>query len=137
MKTEKVSVNLNPVELGQIDYLVSRGLFDSRSDFIRTASRKSLEGYKDEFDKFLREDEEVDSSDKMLFGVAYVHIVKSELTRLHANGRKLHIRVIGVLSFDKAITPEDIRNTISYCKVGGKLIAKPEIKAALEEIAYL
>ena len=54
MKTEKVSVNLSPVELGQIDCLVDKGLFDSRSDFIRTAARKALDGYVEELNEFLK-----------------------------------------------------------------------------------
>ncbi|MCL2664635.1 MAG: hypothetical protein FWE82_03400, partial [Defluviitaleaceae bacterium] len=54
MKTEKVSLNLSPCELGQIDCLVEKGLFDSRSDFLRTAARKFLDGYESELQNFLQ-----------------------------------------------------------------------------------
>ena len=40
--TEKVTINLGFVDLGQIDLLVQEGFYSNRSDFIRTAIRNQL-----------------------------------------------------------------------------------------------
>ena len=47
-KTEKITINLGPVDLGQIDLLVQEGFYANRTDFIRTAIRHQLTTYADE-----------------------------------------------------------------------------------------
>ena len=39
-KTEKITINLGLVDLGQIDLLVQEGFYTNRTDFVRTAIRK-------------------------------------------------------------------------------------------------
>ena len=41
-KTEKITINLGYVDLGQIDLLVREGFYANRTDFIRTAVRNQL-----------------------------------------------------------------------------------------------
>ena len=41
-ETEKITINLGFVDLGQIDLLVAEGFYGNRSDFIRTAIRNQL-----------------------------------------------------------------------------------------------
>src|ERR1700682_6407224 len=41
-ETEKITINLGPVDLGQIDLLVQEGFYANRTDFIRTAIRAQL-----------------------------------------------------------------------------------------------
>src|SRR5258708_37804332 len=41
-KTEKITMNLGLVDLGQIDLLVQEGFYSNRTDFIRTAMRTQL-----------------------------------------------------------------------------------------------
>src|SRR4029453_2527304 len=41
-KTEKITINLGLVDLGQIDLLVQEGFYANRTDFIRTAIRTQL-----------------------------------------------------------------------------------------------
>ena len=38
-KTEKITVNVGLVDLGEIDLLVGEGFYANRTDFIRTAIR--------------------------------------------------------------------------------------------------
>src|SRR3989454_9491485 len=40
--TEKITINLGLVDLGQIDLLVHEGFYSNRTDFIRTAIRNHL-----------------------------------------------------------------------------------------------
>ena len=39
---EKITINLNAVDLAKVDYLAEQGFYSSRSDFIRTAIRNQL-----------------------------------------------------------------------------------------------
>ena len=41
-ESEKITINLGFMELGQIDLLVSAGFYANRTDFIRTAIRNQL-----------------------------------------------------------------------------------------------
>ena len=134
MKTEKVSVNLNPVELGQIDCLVDRGLFDSRSDFMRSAARKTLEGYNADLRQFIEQDhlESDDAEHFLMIGV--LSLGKTEITRAIASGKKMCIRIIGLLSIANGVTPEEIKQVVQSCKVYGKLVASKEVKEALKEV---
>ena len=42
-KSEKITINIGLVDLGQIDLLVDEGFFANRTDFIRTAIRRQLD----------------------------------------------------------------------------------------------
>src|SRR3979490_3638405 len=41
--SEKITINLGYVDLGQIDLLVQEGFYSNRTDFIRTAIRNQLD----------------------------------------------------------------------------------------------
>ena len=42
--TEKITINLGVVDLGQIDLLVREGFYSNRTDLIRTAIRNPEQG---------------------------------------------------------------------------------------------
>ncbi len=42
-RSEKITINIGLVDLGQIDLLVDEGFYANRTDFIRTAIRRQLE----------------------------------------------------------------------------------------------
>ena len=44
-ETEKITINLGLVDLGQIDLLVQEGFYQNRTDFIRTAIRNQLSSH--------------------------------------------------------------------------------------------
>ena len=46
-ETEKITINLSVVDLGQVDLLVEQGFYSSRSDLIRTAIRSQLNVHAD------------------------------------------------------------------------------------------
>jgi len=135
MKTEKVSVNLSPTELGQIDLLVERGLYDNRSDFMRTAARKTLENYSNDFKQFLEPEHLKTEGERRLFWSAGISALsKSDIDNLIANGNKAHIRAIGLFTISNKATPEEIQQAVCSCKVYGKLVASDAVKETLREI---
>ena len=139
MKSEKVTINLSAVELAQIDFLVEKGLYANRSDFIRLAVRKQTEEHQNEIKKF------VDSSDQsswvglgamtysFLWSVGAASIHQDYLEEVLLANKNLDIRVIGVLTVYKEVNPEQFRKAVKRCKVFGKINAEPEIKAIIEE----
>ena len=47
-ETEKLTINLGVVDLGQIDLLVQEGFYSTRTDLIRPAIRNQLDVHADE-----------------------------------------------------------------------------------------
>eukprot|EP01034_Spumella_vulgaris_P025178 gene25178-31607_t len=45
--SEKITINLGPIDLGQIDLLVQEGFYANRTDLIRTAIRNQLAQHAD------------------------------------------------------------------------------------------
>ena len=134
--TEKISVTLNLTELGQIDYLVEKGLYNNRSDFMRLAARKMLEGHESEFGQFLMEgrnraNNAITKSNSMIG--AFV-LEKSDISRILEDGRKIHLRVIGVMKISKKITADDIKQAYASIRITGKLFASDEVREAIENL---
>jgi Arc/MetJ-type ribon-helix-helix transcriptional regulator len=45
--SDKVTVNVGLVDLGQMDLLVNEGFYSNRTDFVRTAIRNQLQAHAD------------------------------------------------------------------------------------------
>lgn len=139
MKSEKVTINLSAVELAQIDFLVEKGLYANRSDFIRLATRKQTEEHQKEIDQFV--DPSAQSSWVSLGALTHTHLWSLGAASINAEyieeilqaEKKLDLRVIGVLIVKEDVNPEQFRQALKCCKVFGKVNAKPEIKAIIEE----
>lgn len=137
MKQEKITINLGVAELGQIDFLVDKGIYSSRSDFIRIAVKSQIEHHSEEIKDYLNpeflQDDSNNSSIRSFGGVGIIHLSKSSLDILEQADRRLAIKVMGILSIDGKITPDLIDKTINSVKVHGKIIASEEIKQALDK----
>lgn len=138
MKSEKITINLSPVELAQIDFLVEKGLYASRSDFIRLATRKQTDEHKKEIERFVDpsmpenswEGSEVPIDTIFVLGIALVD--KDQIEELFFRDRKLDIRVIGVLKISDNVDPQKFKHVLKRAKISGKINAKPEIKTIIE-----
>jgi len=141
-KMEKITINLPPVELARIDILVEAGVYPSRTEFMRTAIRKSL----DEQQKFIDiRIEELQSQYKeiepgiedkkfrSIVGMGVFHIERSVFEKAIKEGKQLKIFVVGFVSFDKLITVRMIENTVHSVRVFGVLKASKVIREALRE----
>lgn len=119
-ETEKITINLVPVDLGKIDLLVSQGLYASRTDLIRTAIRKLL----DENGDALRD---AVARDDLSIGIA---VYNRDL--LEAQARPLRVRVLGMLQFTADVTPDLADRVIEHVSVRGVLRGPAEV---LERLA--
>jgi Arc/MetJ-type ribon-helix-helix transcriptional regulator len=120
--SEKITINLGFVDLGQIDLLVAEGFYGNRTDFIRTAIRNQLSTHSDAVKQVV--------SRKMLV-LGLQHFSAADLQAVQAANQKLHIRVLGLVTFADDVTPELALATIDSLDVLGSLQASAMVKAAL------
>ena len=122
--TEKVTVNLGFVDLGQIDLLVKEGFYSNRTDFIRSAIRQQLMHHGDAVRQVVA---------RNTFTLGLRSYSRAELEALRESGQSLHIRGLGLTSIAPDVSPELARDTIASLVVLGTLNASPEVKAALAD----
>ncbi len=121
-KTEKITINLGLVDLGQIDLLVQEGFYSNRTDFIRTAIRNQLAVHAEEVRRTV-------ARKTLILGVQ--HFTRRDLEAVRATGEKLQINVLGLASIADDVSPELALATIDSIVVLGAFRASPEVKAAL------
>ncbi len=120
--TEKITINLGPVDLGQIDLLVQEGFYANRTDFIRTAIRNQLATHAEAVRQSV-------ARKTLVLGVQ--HYTRRELEAVRASGGKLQINVLGLATIADDVTPDLALATIDSLVVLGALRASPEVKRAL------
>ncbi|HMD63170.1 MAG TPA: CopG family transcriptional regulator [Stellaceae bacterium] len=122
--SEKITINLGHVDLGQIDLMVRQGFYSNRTDFIRTAIRNQIERHADTL-------KEAIARNKVELGLR--HFSREDLEAVRAAGQVLHIRVLGLASIANDVTPELACATIGSIAVLGALHASSAVKAALAD----
>ena len=122
LSSEKLTINLGFVDLGQIDLLVAEGFYGNRSDFIRTAIRNQLGQHADAV-------KQVVSRKLLVLGLQ--HFSVADLHAAQAAGQLLHIRVLGLATIADDVTPALALATIGSIEVLGALQAPAAVKAAL------
>jgi Arc/MetJ-type ribon-helix-helix transcriptional regulator len=101
-KTEKITINLGLVDLGEIDLLVQEGFYANRTDFIRTALQLGSH-----------------------------HLSRRHLEVLRQRGETTELRVLGLGSIADDVTPELALATITHVEVLGAFRAPAAVRAAL------
>lgn len=122
--SEKITINLVFVDLGQIDLMVRDGFYSNRTDFIRTAIRNQLS----------RHDDVVKASvARQRLDLGLRSIGREELEEARRTGTPLRIQVLGLASIAPDVSPELARAAIASVQVLGTLQASAEVKAALRD----
>ena len=121
-ETEKITINLGPVDLGQIDLLVQEGFYSNRTDLIRTAIRNQLQSHADVIKQTV-------ARKSLVLGLQ--HYTRADLEAVRDAGQKLQIQVLGLASIGADVTPELALAAIDSVTVLGALHASPAVKAAL------
>ena len=120
--SEKITINLGYVDLGQIDLLVDEGFYSNRSDFIRTAIRHRLDRHTDAMKE---------SVARRQLNLGLRRYERAELEAVRVAGERIHIHVLGLAVIAPDVSVELARATIASIEVLGALQASPEIKTAL------
>jgi Arc/MetJ-type ribon-helix-helix transcriptional regulator len=122
LDSEKITINLGPIDLGQIDLLVREGFFANRTDFIRTAIRHQLSQHADVVRQTV-------ARRSLVLGMHYFS--RADLEALHATGQRLQIQVLGMATIANDVPVELALSTIESIFVLGALHASSAVKAAL------
>ena len=123
-ETEKITINLGLVDLGQVDLLVQEGFYSNRTDFIRTAIRNQLTTHAVEVRQTV-------ARKTLVLGLE--HYTRRDLEAVREAGETLEIKVLGLASIDEDVDPELARETIDSIVVLGALRASPAVKVALKD----
>ena len=121
-KSEKITINLGLVDLGQIDLLVDEGFYANRTDFIRTAIRRQLE---------LRAAAVDETVARRTLVLGMQHFSRQDLEQLRAAGKTIDLRVLGLATIADDVPPELALATITSVEVLGAFRASRPVKAAL------
>ncbi len=121
-KTEKITINLGLVDLGQIDLLVQEGFYTNRTDFIRTAIRNQITTHADVVKHMV-------ARKTLVLGMQ--HYTRFDLEAVRKAGERLQISVLGLVSIADDVSPELALATIDSIEVLGAFRASAAVKAAL------
>ena len=120
--TEKITINLSFVDLGHIDLLVEDGFYSNRPDFIRSAIRAQLGSLAEQARK---------SITRQTLELGLLRYNQADLERVLRKGKKLSIKVLGLVTIAPDVTPALALATIENITVLGALHASKEVKLAL------
>jgi Arc/MetJ-type ribon-helix-helix transcriptional regulator len=121
-KTEKITINIGLVDLGQIDLLVNEGFYANRTDFIRTAIRRQLEMRSGAVDQTVT---------RRTLTLGTQHYSRQDLEELRAAGQTVELRVLGLATIDQDVSAELALATITSVEVLGAFRAPHAVKEAL------
>jgi Arc/MetJ-type ribon-helix-helix transcriptional regulator len=123
-ETEKLTINLGVVDLGQIDLLVQEGFYSNRTDLIRTAIRNQISAHGEVVRKTV-------ARRALVFGL--LHFDRAALERLRAQRQKVKVQVVGLARIAKDVSPELARATIESIEVLGAFHASDAVRKALAD----
>ncbi len=122
--SEKITINVGYVDLGQIDLLVREGFYSNRTDLIRTAIRNQIDRHSDAVQQ---------SVVRKTLDLGLRHYSRTDLEAARARGEVLRINVLGLATIASDVTPELARAAIASVTVLGALHATAAVKAALAD----
>ena len=123
-KTEKITINVGVVDLGEIDLLVREGFYANRTEFIRSAIRAQLATRAAAVEQTVA---------RKTLTLGTKHYTRSELEELRRAGKMLDVRVLGLASIADDVSAELARATIASVEVLGAFRASQAVKAALAD----
>jgi Arc/MetJ-type ribon-helix-helix transcriptional regulator len=123
-ETEKMTINLGVIDLGQIDLLVQEGFYSNRSDLIRTAIRNQLTVHAETVKQTVA---------RRTLAVGLQHYSRIDLERVRAAGQTLRIQALGLVRIAGDVTPKLALATIESISVLGGLQASPAVRDVLAD----
>ncbi len=122
VESEKITINLGLIDLGQIDLLVQEGFYSNRTDLIRTAIRNQLSTHADVVKQTV-------ARKSLVLGLH--HYSRADLEGARDAGQRLQIQVLGLASIAADVSAELALATIESIVVLGALHASAAVKSAL------
>jgi Arc/MetJ-type ribon-helix-helix transcriptional regulator len=112
------------VDLGKVELLVQEGLYSNRTDFIRTAIRNQLDRHTLEIQQ---------SVTRHSYVIGVLTYDQADLEKARSKGKRLDLKVLGLLHIAKDVTPELAREVIVSIRLLGIFQASEAVKEALSD----
>jgi len=122
--TEKITINLGLIDLGQIDLLVHEGFYSNRTDFIRTAIRNHLATHAEAVRQAVL---------RKTLVLGLVEFTRADLEGVKKSAKRLRIQVLGLARIAPDVSVALALATIESVSVLGAFHASPAVKAALAD----
>ena len=122
--TEKITINLGLIDLGQIDLLVQEGFYSNRTDLIRTAIRNHLATHAEVVKQAVH---------RKTLVLGLQEFSRADLEAVKRSGKRLRIQVLGLARIAPDVSPALALATIESVSVLGAFHASPAVKAALAD----
>ena len=122
--TEKITINLGPVDLGRVDLLVQDGFYSNRTDLIRTAIRNQIASHSEEMARSIA---------RQTFELGLIDLDATTLREAVAKGERLALRVVGLVRIAADVTPDLAIEAIDSLTVLGTVQASRDVKKALAD----
>jgi Arc/MetJ-type ribon-helix-helix transcriptional regulator len=123
-ETEKMTINVGVVDLGQVDLLVQEGFYSNRSDLVRTALRNQLASHAETVKQTVA---------RRTLVVGLQHFARVDLERAVTAGERLRVQVVGLARIADDVTPELARAAIESVTVLGAFQASAAVRKALSD----
>lgn len=123
-ETEKVTINLGLVDLGQIDLLVEESFYANRTDFIRTAIRNQLATHREAVRSTV-------ARRTLVLGLQ--HFTRTDLEAVRSAGARLEIKVLGLATIAEDVSADLASATIASVQVLGAFRASAAVRDALAD----
>ncbi len=123
-ESEKITINLGMVDLGQVDLLVGEGFYSNRTDFIRTAIRNQIGSHAEAVRQTIA---------RKTLALGIQTFTRADLDRIRKAKTRLRIRVLGLVRIADDVSPALARDTIESLEVLGALHASAAVKSALAD----
>jgi len=123
-ETEKMTINMGVVDLGQVDLLVQEGFYSNRSDMVRTAVRNQLALHADVMKQTVA---------RRQLSIGLQQFTRADLERAVAASQPLRIEVVGLARIADDVTPELARAAIESVSVLGAFQASASVRSALSD----
>lgn len=123
-ETEKMTINVGVVDLGQVDLLVQEGFYSNRSDLVRTALRNQLAQHADALKQTVA---------RRTLTLGLQHLGRADLERAVAAGQRLQVQVVGLARIADDVSPELAQAAIESVTVLGAFQASPAVRRALAD----
>ena len=133
---EKITFNINVMDLAKIDYLVNNGFYSNRSDFLRTALRNQMNVHQAIVSDMVLKDKieetaevETDCEEKITTSrcLGIMVLEKKNLLKQLSENKKYDILVFGSLIIDRDIDVELFKQTVKKIKVYGSIKGSNEV----------
>ncbi|MBG9980930.1 CopG family transcriptional regulator [Facklamia sp. DSM 111018] len=124
-QTDKLTININHIDLAKIDLLVEQGFYSNRTDFIRAGIRRELHQHEEFVEKKILVSES---------SIGIYTLKKDKLERIKRNNEKIDLEHFGLLIISEDVSLELFADTINSVDYKGTLIASKNIKDFINQL---